>query len=111
MLNNCSIMGRLTDTPILKTTADGLSVCSFQLATTGRRKDADGKYIASYISCVAWKSDAEFLCRNFQKGNMIIVTGELTTKQYIDKNGTNIKITELIARNIEYSGEKAAPQA
>ena len=102
MLNNVTIMGRLADNPEVRTTASGLSVCSFTIANDkDYKKDGDAP---NWIDCVAWRQTAEFIGRNFQKGSMIIVQGSLQTGTYQDRNGNNRKSVEVIVNQC-YFGE------
>lgn len=105
-MNNCSFIGRLTATPELKNTASGTSVCSFSLAVERRFKDSDGKPIVDYIDFVAWKHNADFLCKWFDKGVRVAVTGELQTRMYEDKDGKKIKVSEIVANTVEFADGK-----
>lgn len=105
-MNNCSFIGRLTAAPELKNTASGTSVCSFTLAVERRFKDADGKPIVDYVDFVAWKHTADFLCKWFDKGTRVAVTGELQTRMYEDKDGKKIKVSEIVANTIEFADGK-----
>ena len=111
-MNNCSFIGRLTATPELKNTASGTSVCSFSLAVERRFKDSDGKPIVDYVDFVAWKHTADFLCKWFDKGTRVAVTGELQTRMYEDKDGKKIKVSEIVANTIEFAdGKRDANQS
>ena len=111
-MNICCFVGRLTATPELKNTANGTSVCSFSLAVERRFKDADGKPIVDYIDFVAWKHMADFLCKWFDKGTRVAVTGELQTRTYEDKDGKKIKVSEIVANTIEFAdGKRDANQS
>lgn len=37
---------------------------------------------------------------------MILVEGELQTRQYKDKNGSDITVTELVVNTVHFTGEK-----
>ena len=105
-MNNCSFVGRLTATPELKATASGKSVCSFSLAVERRFKDSDGNPIVDFIDAVAWNHNADFLCKWFDKGVRVGVTGELQTRMYEDKDGKKIKVSEVVANTIEFADGK-----
>jgi single-strand DNA-binding protein len=85
MANNITITGRLTAQPELKTTPNGVSVCSFTLAVKRPR----AKDETDFIPCQAWRQSAEFISRYGAKGNMVAVTGALTTRKWQDQNGNN----------------------
>ena len=105
MLNNISIMGRLTDTPELKTTNSGKSVCSFTIANDKDIKKDDNTP-PNWIDCVAWGKTAEFLAKYFCKGSMLAISGSLQTRQYQDKNGNKRKATEVLANSVYFAESK-----
>lgn len=105
MLNCVAIIGRLTATPELKKTQSGTSVCSFTVAVNRRFKKGE-ETEADFIDCVAWKATAEFLCKYFEKGSTIAVSGRLQTRNYEDKNGRKIKVTEIVADDISFCESK-----
>lgn len=112
MINAGIITGRLTAEPELKKTASGTSVCSFTVAVQRRFADKEGKRETDYIDCVAYRQAADFLCRNFKKGQMVGVEGEIRTRTYKDRDGNNRKVTELNAEHISFCGNKgtSAPE-
>ncbi len=104
MLNQVNIMGRLTHNPGIKTTPNGKSVSTFSIATNQGSKEKEKTY---FIDLVAWNSTAEFLCKYFSKGSLIIVSGILTSRTYTDKNENKRKATEILVNEIHFSGEKS----
>lgn len=106
MLNNVILMGRLTAAPELKATVNGTPVMTFQLAVKSKTKDEQGNNKAAFVDCVAWRGEAEFIARNFRKGNLIAIRGELDTRIYQAKSGDTKKITEVVVREVEFTGEK-----
>ena len=92
-------MGRVANDLELKQTTDGVSVTNFTLAVdrrTAKEKTTD------WIDCVAWRGTAEFICRYFQKGAPIIVTGSLQTRSWEDKEGKKRKAVEVLIENAEF---------
>jgi single-strand DNA-binding protein len=85
MANNITLTGRLTDSPELKTTPNGVAVCSFTLAVKRPRTKDE----TDFIPCQAWRQSAEYLSKYGAKGNMVAVTGSLTTRKWQDQNGNN----------------------
>ena len=108
MLNVVAIMGRLVADPELKTTRQGTSVCSFRIACDRNFARQGEQRQADFIDIVAWRQQAEFVCKYFQKGSMISVQGRLETRQYQDKNGNNRTATEVLAAEVGFCGPKAA---
>lgn len=109
-MNQCAHIGRLTATPELKTTPSGKSVCNFTLAVERRFGNADGTKTVDYIEFVAWNSQADFLCKWFDKGVRVAVTGELQTRMY-EKDGKKIKVYEIMANTVEFADGKREANA
>ena len=104
-MNICAFVGRLTASPELKKTANDKSVCNFSLAVDRRFSKGDEKTV-DYIDMVAWNSQADFLCKWFDKGVRVAVTGEMQTRFYEDKDGKKIKISEVIVSTVEFADGK-----
>lgn len=105
MLNNVTLMGRLTAAPELKTTTGGINVMSFTIAVD-RRYQQNGERQADFINCVAWRNTAEFITRFFKKGDMIAVIGEIQTRKYQDQNGNNRTAVEVVINQASFCGGK-----
>lgn len=104
MFNNVILTGRLTADPELKTTPNNVSVCSFSIANdTGYGENKK----THFISCVAWRSTAEFISRYFGKGDMIGINGSIQTRKYTDKEGNSRTAFEVLVNNAEFWGNKA----
>lgn len=109
-MNNCSFTGRLTSKPELKTTPNGKNVCSFTLAVERKFKGTDGKSITDFIDFVAWEHNANFICKWFDKGIRIAITGELQTRMY-EKDGKKIKVSEILVNSVEFADGKVVANA
>lgn len=106
MLNVVAIMGRLVADPELRTTPAGHSVCSFRIACDRSYVQQGQQRQADFIDIVAWRQQADFVSKYFQKGSMIAVEGSLQTRQYQDKNGNSRTAVEVVANNISFAGAK-----
>ena len=106
MLNRVILMGRLTSDPELKTTQSGISVTSFTVAVDRSYVKQGEERKADFLNCVAWRQTAEFVCRYFGKGAMIAVEGQLQTRTYQAKDGTNRFVTEVFVDNVSFTGER-----
>ena len=84
-MNKVILVGRLTRDPELKTTPNGVSVCSFTIAVNRRFRNAQGEYEADFINCVAWRQSAELLGKYFSKGRMVGIVGSIQTRNYRGK--------------------------
>lgn len=101
MINRVTLHGRLTDTPELRHTAGDRAVCSFDIANDVGFGD---KKVTHFFSCVAWGSMAEFLCKHFTKGQEIIVSGQLQTRQWFDRDGRKREVVEVLVRDADFCG-------
>ena len=111
MLNVVAIQGRLTHDPELKTTPNGVNVCSFRIAVDRSFTRQGEERKADFIDIVAWRQTAEFVCKYFQKGSVIAIEGSLQTTSYQDKNGNNRTKVEVVASNVSFCGSKVAERA
>lgn len=106
MINNVTLMGRLTAAPELKQTTSGANVTSFCIAVERRFQPKEGERQSDFINCVAWRNTAEFITKYFGKGDMIAVTGEIQTRKYKDSNDNNRVAVEVIIDNASFCGGK-----
>ena len=111
MINNVTLMGRLTAAPELKQTTSGTSVVAFCIAVERRYQQKDGAKQTDFINCVAWRNTAEFIAKYFNKGDMIAVTGEIQTRKYQDNSGNNRVAVEVIIDNASFCGGKNSGNA
>ena len=105
MLNKVILMGRITRDLELKTTPSGVSVLTFSIAVDRSFVRQGEERQADFITCVAWRQQAEFINRYFGKGRMIAVVGNLRTRTYDDKNGTKHYVTEVYVDEASFTGE------
>ena len=105
--NRVILMGRITHDLELKTTPSGVSVCSFSIAVDRRFQAKGEEKKTDFFNIVTWRQQAEFVTRYFAKGRMILVEGELQTRSYADKNGQNVRVVEIVADQVCFTGEKA----
>lgn len=106
MLNRVILMGRLVADPELKTTASGVSVTSFRIAVDRSYVKNGEERKADFIDIVCWRQTAEFVCRYFGKGSLIALEGQLQSRTYQAKDGTNRYVTEVVADNVSFTGER-----
>lgn len=105
-MNTICLMGRLTDTPELKTTQNGVSVTSFFIAVDRAYTPKGQEKQTDFINCVAWRNTAEFVTRYFGKGQRMALTGSLQSRAYTDKNGNNRVAFEVVADQVFFADSK-----
>lgn len=103
--NKVILMGRLTADPELKETQGGATVTSFNIAVDRRYTKGEDKQ-ADFITIVAWRQSAEFICKYFGKGSAILIDGELQTRSWTDQQGQKRYATEVVAHEVYFCEAK-----
>ena len=111
MYNRVITMGRIANDPELRTTPSGTNLCTFRLAVERRYQAQGEERKADFFNVAAWRGTGDFVHQYFAKGKMILVEGEMQTRPYTDKNGTQSTWYEIIAERVSFTGEKSAPPA
>lgn len=106
MYNKVIMMGRIVNDLELKSTPQGVNVCTFRIAVDRKFQAKGEEKKSDFFNVVAWRSSAEFVCNYFAKGRMILVEGELQTRPYTDKNGCQATWYEVVAERVCFTGEK-----
>ena len=109
-LNKVILGGRMVRDPELRQTSSGIPVTSFSIAVnrkyTSQHDSATGGPTADFINVVAWRSQAEFVCKYFRKGSSICVVGSIQTRSWEDKNGQKQYGTDVVADEINFVDSK-----
>lgn len=108
MINNLTLVGRLTKDPDLKYTGNGTAVATFILAVNRNFTNQSGEREADFINCVIWRKPAETLANYAKKGVLIGVTGRIQTRSYDNQQGQKVYVTEVIADNFQLLESKKA---
>lgn len=106
MINRVILMGRLVGDPELKTTQSGVSVTSFRIAVDRAYVKQGEERKADFFDIVCWRNTAEFVCRYFGKGSLIALEGQLQSRTYQAKGGSNRNVVEVVADNVSFTGER-----
>lgn len=104
MYNKAILIGRLTADPDLRTTPNGVNVATFRIAVN-RPHDREK---ADFITIVAWRKSAEFVCTYFAKGSAIGVEGAIQMHDYSDKDGNKRYSFEVVAEKVFFVESKKA---
>ena len=102
MTNLCVLKGRLCKNPELSTTTSGMPVCRIRIAVPRRDKQSG----ADFVTCVAFKSRAEFLNKYFSSGQEILIQGTLRINQWEGDDGIKREACEVLINNIDFYGAK-----
>lgn len=101
MLNHVTLLGRLAQTPEIKSTPGGKMVTRFDLAVQVPNQNNDTP--PEYIPIVCWEKNADFVRRYLSKGRQIVVEGRLSTRKWEDKHGQKRKDVEVIASRLYFA--------
>lgn len=100
-LNRVTLIGRMVRDPELRTTNTGKNVVEFSIAVDKRIKPQDpNQPTADFFRCKAWNQTADFVSQYGGKGRLTAVDGRLETRKYVDKDGNNREIVEIVADNV-----------
>ena len=105
-MNSVTMIGRLTNEPELRRTQSGTACCSFSLAV----KRPKVKDTTDFHNFVVWQQGAEYLCQYGHKGDLVGVTGYLTTREWTDKDGNKRKVTEVTCDSVELVSSKRSSE-
>lgn len=68
------------------------SVCSFSIATS---KKVKGEEKTVWLGCSLWGKRGEALVKHLTKGSMVVVAGELSTREHNGKTYLDCRVSEL----------------
>ena len=102
MINRVVLVGRLTRDPELKYTTNGIANLRFTVAVNRAFTNQSGERQADFISCVAWRAQAENMAKFLRKGSLIGVEGRIETGSYQAQDGTMRYTTDVIADSVQF---------
>jgi single-strand DNA-binding protein len=93
---------RAVTDPELRFTPSGVAVANLRIAANSRKKVGeewvDDKVVFLNLTC--WKQQAENVAESVQKGDLIMVTGRLETREYETKDGEKRQSFDVTADQI-----------
>ena len=105
-MNKVIIIGRNTKEIELRQTTAGVSAVELTVAVKRTFKNANGEYESDFINCVAFKNTAELISRYVNKGDMVGIVGNLRTRNYTNKEGKKVYVTEVVVEEVEFLQSK-----
>lgn len=117
-MNKVILIGNLADEPKSSTTANGVSKCTFRLATQrDYANQQTGQREADFHTVVVWRQQAENCARYLSKGRLCAVEGSIQYRSYNAQDGSKRYVTEIVADKVRFlggvkqqNGGGAAPQ-
>lgn len=103
MANKVILTGRLGQDIELKD-AGSTKVANISIATTEFVKGADGKRqnASEWHKVVLYGNLAELAQKYTKKGSKLYVEGKLRTRDYTNKDGQKVYVTEILANELEF---------
>lgn len=107
-VNKIMLLGRVGQTPVLKATPSGTSVCNFSIATSRTFTDKQGnkQETTQWHKIVVWGKQAENCGNYLGKGKQVFIEGEQTYRSFENKEGQKITVGEVIAARVQFLGDK-----
>ena len=97
MINNVTLVGRLTRDPELRYTPSNIAITTFNLAVNRNFKNQAGDREADFINCMIWRQQAENFANWVKKGALVGITGRIQTRSYDNQQGQRVYVTEVVA--------------
>ena len=101
--NKVILMGNLTRDPEMRVTGGGMSVGTFTLAINNRVRGNDEKEDVSFIDCVSFGKQADFVKEYLGKGMPILLEGRLQQNRWEQEGQKRSKI-EVIVQTLTFVG-------
>jgi single-strand DNA-binding protein len=113
-MNKVFLIGNVGSEPDVHTFDDGSAVANISLATTERGyKLQNGTEVpdrTDWHRIVLKGNTAKAAEKYVHKGDRLCVVGKLTYREYEDRNGQKVRLTEIIAHEMEMLTPKSAQQ-
>lgn len=103
MINRVVLVGRLTKDPELRYTSGNIAFTRFTVAVNRTFTGPNGEREADFISCIAWRRQAENIARFVHKGSLVGVEGRIQTGSYDDKDtGMRKYTTDIVCDSVQF---------
>lgn len=100
-MNLVILTGRSVRETDVKSTPSGMKVALLSIAVD-RPVAKDKEKQTDFFNVVAWDKLAETCEKFITKGMKVLVEGRLQTRNYDDKDGKKVYVTEIVATRIEF---------
>jgi single-strand DNA-binding protein len=107
-MNKIIIIGNLVRDPELRSTRDGIAVCSFTVAVNRRSKVAQAQD-ADFFRVNAWRELGETCAKFLAKGRKVAVTGSVSVSTYTGSDGTARASMDVRADQVEFLSPREEP--
>lgn len=102
MYSRITLVGHLGADPEKKETRDGKPMAKLRIATKAATKE--GRTSWWYVTAFRWSAD--YALQYLKKGDQVLVDGEITMRDYMDKNGNKRQSVDIVADRIQSMGKR-----
>jgi single-strand DNA-binding protein len=99
IMNNVTLIGRLTNDPEVKKNADGLTICNFNLAIDDPYSKTDR---ADFIRIAVFGGQGDNCLKYLRKGFLTGVSGRIRSDKYTDAEGVKRYPVDIVAERIQF---------
>jgi len=98
-INKVILVGNVGKDPVIRYFDKGVAKVTFPLATSESYTNQQGETITTteWHNIVLWRAMAEVAEKTVKKGAQLYIVGKIKTRSYVDKDGNNKYITEILA--------------
>lgn len=110
-INKVILVGNVGKDPVIRYFDKGVAKVTFPLATSETYTNQQGETITSteWHNIVLWRALAEVAEKTVKKGSQVYIVGKIKTRSYVDKDGINKYITEILADTLLLLDKKQKP--
>ena len=101
-MNKAFLIGRLTRDPELRYSSSNAAIVNFSIAIDRQYTNSQGQRETDFINIVAFQKQAENIKKYVSKGSLVAVDGRIQTRNYEDKDGKRVYVTEVVADRVQF---------
>lgn len=107
-MNKAFLIGRLTRDPELRYSSSNAAIVNFSIAIDRQYTNSQGQRETDFINVVAFQKQAENIKKYLSKGSLVAVDGRIQTRNYDDKDGKKVYVTEVVADRVQFLESKGS---
>lgn len=110
-MNKAFLIGRLTRDPELRYSSSNAAIVNFSIAIDRQYTNQQGQRETDFINIVAFQKQAENIKKYVSKGSLVAVDGRIQTRNYEDKDGKRVYVTEVVADRVQFLDSRNSSNA
>lgn len=107
-MNKAFLIGRLTRDPELRYSSSNAAIVNFSIAIDRQYTNNQGQRETDFINIVAFQKQAENVKKYLSKGSLVAIDGRIQTRNYEDKDGKKVYVTEVVADRVQFLESKGS---